>query len=237
MSKNTDNITVSKVKPGEFDELLELYIDLFHDREPLTRKIGFSKELMRTIAHKIYAGENVNSLSREELWWVARDQTESNRGVGFIVCDDPSSGGEPKPPENLTKEETAKISAMMKTLEELRSPLKDRISSGPGNCLHISAIGVSPGYEGSGIATRLLQAALSEAERKNFLNAFAECTSIPSRRCHEKLGFTCINSITLNNLEGDGSPPSPEPGLEIYLMLKELNPDASSDPTREGCAT
>lgn len=203
------SIVLSKVTDKEFDILMDLYIELFYKREPLTTYIGFSREKMKQIAETLY-GSDYETASDKTLSYIARDSGDSDRPAGFIFCDDPVSSPEQSPPDNMSPEESEKITLMMGILGKLREPLKEKFALGSGKLLHISAVGVAPGYEGKGIATRLINAALEEAQKRNFLYAFSECTSIGSRKCHEKSGFRLIHSVSLDD-------------IEIYMMLKELN--------------
>ncbi|WP_439849137.1 GNAT family N-acetyltransferase [Thioalkalicoccus limnaeus] len=108
----------------------------------------------------------------------------------------------------------------MSLLEEIRRPVKDRLASDPGTCLHVSAVGVAPGYEGAGLATRLLQTALADAEAHGFLHAFAECTSPASRTLHQKCGFAHVQSVPVHRFSVDGRRPFMECPLDVHLMWR-----------------
>ena len=92
-------IHIDHVQPDEVDTLLSLFIDLFHDREPLTRCIGLSRERMQEFARSTYAAEETSARS-QRYCWLARAGTAGNEAVGFIVCDDPAAeGSEPALPD------------------------------------------------------------------------------------------------------------------------------------------
>ena len=101
MHRGNPSISIDRVHDHEIDALLNLYVDLFHDREPLTKCIDLSRERMISIARAIYAGSHFNLVS-QGLCWVARARAEANRGVGFVVCDDLDAAGAQQLPENLT---------------------------------------------------------------------------------------------------------------------------------------
>ncbi len=222
MVKDTDSISIDQARAEEFDAMLNLYVDLFFDREPLTKCLGLSRERIVSIAVAKYARSNNNVLS-QGLCWIARDRAEADRGVGFVVCDDPVATGAPRMPEDLTEREAEMISAVGALLEEVRGPVKDRIGAGAGKCLHIAGIGIAPGYEGRGIAGRLLRIALQAAGARGFRNVLSESTSRASRRLHEKFGFECLNSVSACSLVVKGRHPFPDRDLELYLMWKGLD--------------
>lgn len=115
------------------------------------------------------------------------------------------------------------FSAVMALMGEVRKPVKERIGSEAGKCLHVAAVGVAPGYEGAGIATNLLQTALEQATAREFTHMFSECTSMGSRRCHEKIGFQCLHSVPLREFSVDGERPFAQNNLHIYLLWKDLS--------------
>ena len=115
------------------------------------------------------------------------------------------------------------VSVVAALLEELRSPVKQRLGLGEGLNLHVAALGVAPGYEGKGIARRLLQSALSAAYDRGFQYAFSECTSAPSRMLHEKCGFEHLNSISVGAFVLNGRRPFMGCDVDIHLMRKMLD--------------
>ncbi len=218
MRKEDSSIKIERVSEHQIEEVLNLYADLFHDREPLTKRLGFGRERMIAIARAMHGPEE---LSRT-LCWIAKDCADADRGVGFIVCDDSAAGAPQGIPEGLTESETEMVSALAALLEELYAPLKERTGSEKGVSLHIAAIGVAPLYEGMGIAGRLLQAALEEAEARGFRCAAAECTSPASRALHEKCGFTTLRTLSVADFELDGKRPFADCDFDIHLVRKGL---------------
>ena len=222
MGNHPDDIGIVEVADDGVDELLRLYADLFHDREPLTRWIGFGKERMISMARAMHASDGDGALPGNTRCWTARTGADGNTAVGFIVCDDPATEGNPSLPDDLTDEEKRKMSAVMALLGDIRDPVQDRRGLGSGKCLHVAAIGVAPGYEGKGIAKRLLRTALSDAEERGFQFAFAECTSLASRVLHEGMGFECLKTASARTLVAKGDSPFADCDLEIHLMAKRL---------------
>jgi GNAT superfamily N-acetyltransferase len=222
MQGDSHSISIDRVHAHEIDVLLNLYVDLFHNREPFTKCVGFSRERMISIARTMYAGSYSNVRS-QGLCWIARDHAEARRGVGFIVCDDPAAAGAQRLPENLDSQEAEIVSAVVALLDEIRSPIKQTLGVGNGVNLHIAAVGVAPGYEGKGIARRLLQSALSAAYNLGFQFAFSECTSVASRMLHEKCGFEHLNSATVSAFVLNGRRPFAGCDCHIHLMRKILN--------------
>jgi len=221
MTGDSDSISIERCTTHETEAFLDLYVDLFYEREPLTGCIGFTKEQMAFVARNLYAGSN--NLLSQGLCWIARDRTEENRGVGIIACDDPVAAGELRIPEGISEMDAEKIMVAMGLLEEIGRPMKERLAQGEGTCLHVAAVGVAPEYEGAGIATRLLQTALSEAGSRGFRYVFAECTSPASRRLHEKAGFTCLHRVSVSSFTQNGRTPMPDCDLDIDLMVKSLD--------------
>jgi len=221
MNRGNRSISIGVLHPDEMDALLRLYVDLFHDREPLTKCLGFSKDRMISIARSVYAGTDSNVLSHG-LCWIARDASAGNKGVGFVVCEDPSVAGSPQLPDDLADQEVEMVEAVIALLDTVRRPARDALGDGKGATLHIAAVGVAPGYEGQGIARDLLQTALSAAAELGFKYAFSECTSSASRRLHEKCGFEQLHSVSLCQLEVNGRRPFADSELDVYLMRKTL---------------
>lgn len=220
MHRDKHTIRIDRVRSDEVETLLKLYADLFFDREPLTKCLGFSRDRMIAIARSMHTGADANPISRG-LCWMARDHA-ARRDVGFIACDDPAEEGNPQVPDNLTIQEKENISAMMALLEEVRKPVIGRIGSEAGKCLHIAAIGVAPGYEGAGIATDLLQTALDGAIARGFVHAFSECTGIASRKCHEKAGFQNLHCVAVNSFSVNGACPFSSSDIDVCLLWKDL---------------
>ncbi len=220
-------ISIERVSASDVDALLLLYADLFHDREPLTRCLGLSRERMIAIGRALHADPGSGTLARG-LCWVARARAAADRPVGFIVCDDPGAESTPEIPGGFTEVERKTVASVMALLTKVRAPAQERLASGAGVCLHVAAIGVAPGFEGAGIATRLLETALSEAAARGFRHAFAECTGAASRRCHEKAGFEGIGSVSGDAFEAGGERPFAGRGLRIHLLWKTLDPEAAT---------
>ena len=223
MHRDESRISIDQVHPDEMEALLSLYIDIFYDREPLTKCLGFSKDRMISFARSMYGGANSNPMSKE-FFWVARDRHAADKEVGFIVCDDPVEEGNQQVPEDISEKEKEKdvFSAVMALMGEVRKPVKDPIGSEAGKCLHVAAVGVAPGYEGAGIATTLLQTAIEHAAAREFTHLFSECTSKASRRCHEKLDFQCLHSVAVGEFSVDGVRPFAQNNLDVYLLWKDL---------------
>lgn len=216
-------IRIGRLQSGEIETLLNLYVDLFHDREPLTRCIGLSRERMQEFARAMYSTDESDSRT-QRLAWLARADIAGNDAAGFILCDDPAAeGSEPALPDNLTEHEREQVSFLLTLMESVRKPKQAQIQSHAGKCLHIAAIGVASGYEGTGIATRLLQTALADAVAQGFTCAFAECTSNASRRCHEKSGFRCLHSVDMSAFTTKSMRLESGTELELHLLWKELS--------------
>lgn len=221
MQRDENRIIIDRVYPDETEVLLNLYVDLFYDREPLTKCFGLSRERMIELARSIYLGPNKNPIA-QNLCWMARDRFTGNKAVGFIVCDDPAVVGNPPVPDNLKDDDIAKMSVLQALMEAIHKPEQARIGSQAGTCLHIAAIGVASGCEGAGVATRLLKTALAGATAHGFTHAFSECTSIASQRCHEKNGFRNLHCLAVNAFSVNGTFPLSESDVKISLMWKDL---------------
>ncbi len=221
MRESSERIRVDRARADEVETLLQLYVDLFCDREPLTQCFGFSRQSMLSIARSMHGEADVTCVS-QGLCWIARDRLSAHREVGFIVCDDPVSEGNQPLPGGLTEQEEAILPGIMALMEEIRRPVKERIGPDPGTCLHIAAVGVAPGYEGCGIATNLIHTAISAATARGFTHTFSECTSIASRACHEKLGFQPLHHVAVNQFSFGGSCPFPDSSVDVWLLWKDL---------------
>lgn len=218
LTKQNPHVEIAAVNPAGNAEILDLFVELFHDREPLTQLIGLSRGWMRALAEIMHGGNS----NPEPLSWMARDIHSGNRPVAFVVCDDPALPGSEALPDNLTETEKQTVAVVGAFLNEIRRPLPRLVTWGPGSCLHVAALGVAPGCEGQGLATRLLQTALAEAEIRGFRHAFAECTGPASRTCHEKCGFECVHSVPANRFEYQSTFPFSWNDLVVDLMLRKL---------------
>ncbi|MCC5847800.1 MAG: GNAT family N-acetyltransferase [Verrucomicrobia bacterium] len=218
MIQNTPHLEIAPVTGSAQSELLDLYVSLFHDREPLTKLIGLGRERMRSLAESMH-GRKPQS---ENLCWMARDAALENRPVAFVVCDDPTLPGAETLPDNLTDAEQETVAVVGGFLSEIRRPLPDLVAWEPGVCMHVAALGVAPGYEGQGLATRLLQTALGQARLRGFRHVFAECTGPASRMCHEKCGFACVHSVSADTFAYQGVFPFSGNDLVVDLMLRKL---------------
>jgi hypothetical protein len=106
------SISIDQVHPDETEAILSRYIDLFFDREPLTKCLGLSKDRMVSFARSMYGGENSNPMSKG-FCWVARDRHAGDKKVGFIVCDDPVVESNQQVPEDITEKENEAFSGAM----------------------------------------------------------------------------------------------------------------------------
>jgi len=219
MDRENLSISIDEVHEDEIDELLSLYVDLFHDREPLTKCVGLGRERMASVARSMYE----RSCFAGMLCWMARDRAGANRNAGFIVCDDPAVSNVHQLPEDLAGHEMERVSALGALMEEVRGPIAETLKRGEGLTIHIAAIGVAPGYEGKGIARLLLQTALSAARNRGFQYAFSECTSNASRMLHEKCGFEHLKSASLREaVAEEGRRPFADCDVDVHLMWKVL---------------
>lgn len=214
-------IDLTPATPDSLTELTDLFVDLFTDREPLTRLIGLSRERMRELAAAKTGGAGGASRLQAGWNWLARDRQANGRAVGFVVCDDPAVTPETLP-QGLSAAEQATLEAVMAFLEEIRRPLAQQVRFEPGACLHIAAIGVAPGYEGQGLATRLLRAALDSAKAHGFETAFAECTGPASAACHARCGFTCLHTVNAAEVIREGRALFPGQDLAVQLLIRPL---------------
>ena len=199
--------------------LMNMYFDIFYDREPLTQCIGLTKEQMMSIANHQYYSDII----MQGFCWVARDRAQKNKEIGFIVCQDLSGSSVYEIPEDLSNEAQNAVYAAAGLLEEVRQPIYKSLESGQGVSLHIAAIGVAAEYEGQGVAKSLLEGALVSAYQRGFQYAFSECTSTASRVLHEKFGFECLKEVLVNQFVIDGKHPFYECELDVYLMQKVIN--------------
>lgn len=214
-------IAIARMQEHEFESLLSLYVDLFHDREPLTRCLGLSRHRLSALARAIYGGQ-ISRLLSQELCWIAKDPAAANRAVGFLLCDDPTLGHPHELFKDLPEQEAQRIAAVIALLEELSAPVRSMFELANGEVVHVAAVGVAPGYEGQGLGRRLLHAVIRQADDRGFHFALSECTSVASRKLHEHCGFEQINSIRIGAFELNGQRPFAHCAGEVFLMRKIL---------------
>ncbi len=216
-----EKIVISPAMENDSGMLLKLYAEIFSQREPLTSNLGFTKERIVSIAEAMYLNQNNDSL-RQGLWLKATLGRDTGKPVGFIVTGDISVETPNEPPAEMKEEEMAKVPAVMVLLEEVRRPLNEQYSFGRGQCLHIAALGVDSGWEGLGVAGRLLGGALARAKEVGYTYAASECTGSGSQRCHEKHGFRSLHSVEYAGFEYGGPRPFAAIPGECHLMIKGL---------------
>ncbi len=216
-----ENIAIAPARPEEAETILELFVDIFHNREPLTAAVGFSRRRMLDLGRSVHLGRGRPALENG-LWWMARDASGGGAPAGFAVCNDLLAEIHQEIPPGTTADETERIAAFAALQQELHRPLTERFDFAPGECLHISALGVSPGYQGRGLATRLLAAAVERARDLGFRYATAECTSPASRRCHEKCGFASMHRVWPCEFNFQCKRPFADIKDDCNLMFREL---------------
>ncbi len=218
---HASEISVTPARQTEIDEVLRLYAWAFHGREPLMNYLGFSEERMVSIARALYANRT-NDLLEEGLWLIARDMGTAGAPAGFIISSDLLTDKPTELPEGMTTEEKAKVPPILALMEKLRRPVNERFSLKKGECLHIAALGIVPGYEGLGIATQLLETVLARARGFGYLYAASECTGPASRRCHEKCGFRSLVAVAYAGFLFERERPFGDVPGECHMMWREL---------------
>ena len=219
MQQTFSSILISPVEEQEKDDLLKMYLSVFHDREPLTKWIGLSLDRNREIARSHFSRPGLSPL-REGLCWFAR---AGSLPVGFLVMDHPDAGEAQELPDDLTPQEQARVADAVALLEAVRRPLRDLpVSAGERQVLHVAAVGVVPGYEGRGIARKLLETGLREGVRRGCTCAVSECTGPASRKLHAACGFRLLQSFPVRGLAVGNRRLDAAEDLEIHLMWKDL---------------
>ncbi len=216
-----DNIAIGPARPEEAETMLQLFVDIFHNREPLTAAVGFSRRRMLDLGRSVYLGPGRQALENG-LWWMARDTSRGGDPAGIAVCNDLLAETHQEVPPATTAAEEERMAAFGALQRELHRPLTERFDFAPGQCLHVSALGAAPGYQGRGLATALLAAALKGARELGFQYATAECTGPASFRCHEKCGFASLHCIRPCEFEFLGKRPFADIKDKVHLMFREL---------------
>lgn len=226
MHADHPRIRIDRFHAEEIEPLLSLYLDLFHDREPLTRCLGLARERLRVIARYLYTEANPDALARQ-LCWIARDPQAARPEIGLILCEDPATAGDLALPPALTAPEAEVFAAVTALFDAVHQPLRERPRADVGRCLRVAAIAVAPGYTGAGIATRLLQTALAQARAAGFREAVAECTSEASRLLHQRCGFSRLQGLSVDQFVFNDRRPFADCELEIHLMWQGLDAGAA----------
>jgi len=218
----TQEIVIAPAREKDFGTILRLYAEIFSRSEPLTRHMGFSEERIKAVAETMYPSINNDAL-RRGLWLKATLDRDVSNPIGFIVTNDISAENPNEPPEGLSEEEIAKAAPVMAFLQEVRQPLDAKYSFEKGQCLHITALGVEAGFEGLGIAGRLLESVLKRSKDFGYRYSASECTGSASKRCHEKRGFRSLHSVKYAGFEFQGTRPFDYIPGECHLMFKEFD--------------
>lgn len=220
--RDAPRYVISAVEPEDIGDVLRLYAGIFCQSEPLTRWLGFPEERIIAIARLMYLRPGDRPQQRE-LWLKASIEEDATGPVGFLIASDIREQDPAEPPEGLTAQELTKVPPLEGFLKELRRPMEEQYSPAKGECLHISAIGVASGYEGLGIATRLLGETLEEARPRGYRLAASECTGPASLQCHRKCGFKSIHSVEYKTFEFEGVRPFANIDGVCHLVVKELS--------------
>ncbi len=220
--RDASRYMISAVEPEDIADVLRLYAGIFCQSEPLTCWLGFPEERIIAIARALYLRPGDRPQQRG-VWLKATMEGDATGPAAFLVASDIRDQDPAEPPEGLTARELAKVPPLEGFLKELRRPLERQYSPVKGECLHISAIGVASGYQGLGIATRLLGEALEQARTRGYRLAASECTGPASLQCHRKCGFKSIHSVEYRTFEFEGARPFANIDGVCHLVLKELS--------------
>lgn len=159
------------------EQLLQLHIDAFLEREPVTIALGVS-------------ARHFAESKRQELLMSIRKAYaigafDDNKLIGFIICShDAYSPERPQMPEEFQK--------LSDAFKKLDAPLNKKPYVGK-KLFHLETIGVDEAYAGHGIGSDLVKKAVEIARKDNFAYAYAECTNIRSVRNMINNGFQIIH--------------------------------------------
>ena len=205
------------IKPlagNEVEEVTRCYTDIFLNHEPMTRYCRIGPDLFFPPA-QVY----VSLCARDSMSFIARG-TRSGELAGFIFCSDLSTDWSSRDPRMADMFSLfPKITCILDKLEHY---YREQYPSGPGESLHIFQVGVSPRFQGSGVAKALLGTAVEHAREKGFSFALAECTSPASKRLFSSCGFVGVYELPFRNFLEDGTCYFRDLPGEITLMAREL---------------
>lgn len=206
--------TITPLTVSDTREATRCYTDVFLNHEPMTRCYGISPERFFPPAH-VY----VSLCARDSLGFIARDISSGDL-AGFVFCSDLSTDWSSRDPVmNDLFSLFHEITCILGIMEQY---YRERYPSGPGESLHVFQVGVSPRFQGSGVAKALVGNAVEHARDKGFSFALAECTSPASKRLFSSCGFLVVYELPFRNFSVDGTCYFRDLPGEITLMAREL---------------
>ncbi|MCX6700204.1 MAG: GNAT family N-acetyltransferase [Methanomicrobiales archaeon] len=205
------------IKPlasSDVGEGTRCYADIFLNHEPMTRCCRICHDLFFPPAH-VY----VSLCARDFKSFIARG-TISGELAGFVFCSDLSTDWPSRDPRMADLFSLfPNITCILGRLEHY---YREQYPSGPGKSLHIFQVGVSPQFQGLGIAKALIRTAVENARTGGFSYVLAECTSPASQGLFSSCGFFAAYEITFRNFSVDGTCYFQDLPGEITLMVREL---------------
>ena len=200
------------------EETARCVTDIFLSDEPMLRALK-----VNPVTYLPYARFYCNAYARSGLSITAR---ENGILAGFILCHDLAFDIF----KALEKEKIEFDRDMMELLRidgALLDDLYKDISINDDKCLHLVQMAVARPFRGRGIATALIEEALTLGRKRGFQAAISECSSSTSLHCHQKCGFSPLFSITYHTYRYKGRYPFRDLPGQCILTRKGMDIEPS----------
>lgn len=212
----TPALTIVPLSEADGEAAARLYTTVFLEDEPTSRRHGLDPARFLP-----YARVYVRWLAQKDFSFVARDALTGEL-LGFIFCFDFTDDPSKESPE--LREFILNFREAVTMIEELEACYFQPDSVMPGSVLHIFQIGVERKGRGRGIARAMVHRALTHAQKRDFVQVVADCTSPGSQRVFEQCGFSRAGFSSYESFSMDGS--CFFAGIEggISLMVADILP-------------
>ncbi|RWS06366.1 hypothetical protein B4U79_16220 [Dinothrombium tinctorium] len=177
------NLIIRSLENNDIDEVAKLCAKIFCEREPLTR-------FLKTDQNKFlnYAKELCVECCNEKLSFVCEDRVNSEKPeiVGFHLCEKfkiPTK--EDYDSEKMGFEINALLTSLTEEWIKLHSELVGNVEK-RNKIIYVEMIGIKEGYEGFGIATKLMKAALNNAKSLGYETAVIIASAVGTQTIVEK---------------------------------------------------
>lgn len=165
------NYQVKQATPEQIEEILDIQVEAFLKREPMTMALGMGEESYRQgmkwmFEHGIRLG----------LLFVAVEE-EQGKVIGLIACYPSNFLNTVEVPEEMVKGNEAAYAASAGLFEIIDAKLEKLPGFQEGKYLHLYYAATHKDYGRCGIATALVGKMLSYGKEQGFTHAYGETTN------------------------------------------------------------
>jgi ribosomal protein S18 acetylase RimI-like enzyme len=178
MTTGAHGVTYGLFAAPDTDDMSRLLGEVFAQRDPPAVAVGLTALEFETFV-RLFCPK----AEAEGLTVVARSAM-TGKMMGALLAEDSAS----VPPDGLDQL-SGKFNPIFDILGQLDTEYRDGRAIQPGESLHLFLLGVAHGFEGNGVAQRLVAECLANGVRKGYRLAVTEATNKTSQHVFRKHGF------------------------------------------------